>query len=519
MTTPFRLAVLATVSCLCLAFGQGEGMKTRIGLLDLDTWGGGETFESEALDVLMSHLAEVGAYEIFTQDAMEASYAKLEQRFPQHCREPRCACAIGSSLQMDRMLYGTLDKNEKRVAVRLTLVDVMSRQIIEKVELEGEPGVGLSDVLRVAVQKLHGLVDEDVDTRTHTYFGRQVDNRKQLLVSAPACIGAGLVFGLASGSLLKKDENGTVLESDQFSYSSFDGDMDDALGIASGADLIPLFGRPAAMANAYVAVSDDAYGVLYNPAGLGWVANAEATLGYQYRFGLNVFGAAFVNKATREIGFGQGFLHCSDREKLYYENYFYSSFAYKFNEWIPFLRPIGVGVTLKILNESTGEGTSESSSTGSSFGMGLDLGAQLELSENIRGGILFKNVPRLMRTYNSLTDYSYSEIMPPTFYWGGSFQAGYLTFLVCEVQTPLNEDQVWRFAGGIERILFRVFRIRAGIQKEADFDTPWKFTGGFGLNVNTESLFGRYVILDGSYEYNTLSVFAHPVNISLRFGF
>lgn len=513
-------SVCIVLSCLYAVLAQHEGIQTRIGILNLDVWGGDEAAGSEAVDMLVGHLTEVGAYDVFTQGQMESAFEKLGERMPKYCREPRCACAIGSALQMDRMLYGSLDKNEKTYGVRLTLVDVVSRQIIEHAELEGDPGAGLVDVLKVAVMQLHGQLDEGVDTRTHKYFGRQVDNKKQLYISAPACVAAGLAFGLASGSLLKKDENNAVAGIDyRVDYGAMEGDMDELLGVSSGADLVPMFGRPAAMANAYVAASDDAYGVFWNPAGLAWVANAEAALGYQYRFGLDNFAASFVNKATREIGFGQGFMHNSDRDKLFYEDFFISSLAYKFNRWIPFMRPIGVGANLKVISKRTGDAGTASSVTGSAFGFGLDLGAQLELSENIRGGILFKNVPTVINWYNSLTDTSYFEPVPATFYWGGTFQAGYMTFLACEVQTPLNSDQVWRFAGGAERIIFRVFRIRAGIQKEVAFDTPWKFTGGFGLNVNTESLFGRYLVVDGSYEFNTLTVFAHPVNISLRFGF
>jgi len=525
--------VLSAFVCTAVVHGQeqeggraegqkvaSQGIKTRIGILDFDVVSDDANLKTQAVDVIIGHLADIGAYEISTNESLVAGYEQIRQRFPQKCREPRCACEIGSTLQLDRLIYGSIEQSEKMYAVRLTMVDVMSRQIIEKTELEGDPGVGLSDVLKAAVQKLHGQLDENADTLTHRYFGPRVDNRKQLAVAAPLCVGGGLVFGLAGGSLGKKDENSAVANVDYIKeYGAMESDMDDMMGVGAGAHLIPMFGRPGALANAYVAASDDAYGVFFNPAGLGWLAGGEAALGYQYRFGLDNVAASFVNKATREIGFGEGFLYNSDRDNLFYEAYFYSSIAYKLNEWIPFMRPIGFGATVKVISKGTGEAQSVSSVTGSAFGLGLDLGAQLELSENIRGGILFRDLPAVLRWYNSLSDTSYMEPVPAAFYWGGTFQAGYQTFMICEVQTPLNEDQVWRFAGGIERIIFRVFRIRAGIQKEADFDTPWKFTGGFGLRVNTERMLGKYLILDGSYEYNTLTTFAHPVNISFRFGF
>jgi len=94
---------------------------------------------------------------------------------------------------------------------------------------------------------------------------------KQLLISAGSCIGAGVIWALVNGQTVNGD--GSV-EAD---YSG----MERAeCGIGTGADLIPLFARPAALGNAYIAASDDAYGVFYNPAGLSWASGAEASFCY-----------------------------------------------------------------------------------------------------------------------------------------------------------------------------------------------------------------------------------------------
>jgi hypothetical protein len=77
---------------------------------------------------------------------------------------------------------------------------------------------------------------------------------------------------------------------------------------------------------------------------------------------------------------------------------------------------------------------------------------------------------------------------------------------------------MWKFAGGIEQEFFQVFLARLGLKKEVSFDTPWLITAGFGTKFNTESIVGKYFILDGAYEYNTLGMF--PVaNVSFRIGF
>jgi hypothetical protein len=101
---------------------------------------------------------------------------------------------------------------------------------------------------------------------------------------------------------------------------------------------------------------------------------------------------------------------------------------------------------------------------------------------------------------------------------GGTYQASYSTFLICQGQIPLYSDQLWAFSGGVEQEIFRVFKVRLGAKKQAYFDTPWQLTCGFGLDVNTESIAGKYIMVDGAYEYNTLDIF--PVaNVSFRIGF
>ena len=152
--------------------------------------------------------------------------------------------------------------------------------------------------------------------------------------------------------------------------------------------------------------------------------------------------------------------------------------------------------------------------------MGLDLGLLWELSDQIRYGLLFRDVPVLNYWKNVMTDRRYMEPQASSLQMGGTFQAGYSTFLIAEGQIPLYKDQPWKMAGGLEHEFFNLFFLRAGLQREimALYETPWKITGGFGLKVNTEQLAGKCLSLDGSYEYNTLHVF-DVINVSMRFGF
>jgi hypothetical protein len=501
------LLMVGLTGCISVAVSAEEKAaedRVRVGILNLEKYNKAEEIADKAQYDLITLFKEVGFYECFDQAAIEKTMESVEKKMPPHCRDPKCVLEVGKTIGMDRMVFGEIEWGNNRCGIKLAMMDVPSRQTIEKVNLQGAAGVPVADVLKASVAKLHGReIDE---TNLEAYFGPTVHNEKQLLISTAACLGVGLLYGIINYGV---EQDVTRLSADY---------QDEPLsGIATTG--VPLFARPAALANAYVAVSDDAYGVMYNPAGMAWVAGPEAVLAYQYRFGLDNIAASYVNKATREIGFGQGLLYQADREHLMTELYFISSVAYKFNNMPGILRPVSLGANVKILSNRV-KSTSDISSGGSSLGVGLDLGLMWELSEVIRYGLLFRDVPVVNYWKNVKTDERYFEPHPATLLMGGAFQAGYSTFLVAEGHIPLYKDQPWRMAGGIEQEFFNLFKLRVGIQREimALYETPWKFTGGFGFTVNSEKLAGKYVSLDGSYEYNTLQVF-DVINVSLRYGF
>jgi Uncharacterised protein family (UPF0164). len=478
--------------------------KIRIGVLKLVVTGADDNFASTINSDMVQIVSDMGFYKVYSQGDLENSYAQIKEKFPAHCMDPRCVIEIGSSLGLDRMIYGSIDKNSATFGVRLFLVDVPSKQTVERVNLEGEPGVGASDLLKVAVTKLHGLQTANT-TKMRDYFGPEVHNEKQFLYSSGICIGLGLIFAAINGGL--QDFN----LSRQFDTLSMSGKVSSTLQV-------PFFGRPAALADQYVAASDDAYGVLYNPAGMAWLPHSDVALGYQYRFNLiNNFVASYVNKATREIGFGECVLYSGDYTHLQDELYFISSYAYKFNQHFLFFRPFSIGASVK-LGSITSPKSDDATASQKTFVAGLDVGLLTEFADNIRFGLVFKDLPTIEKVNNTTTGTKYLEYEPTVLQLGGTYRAGYSTFLICQGQVPLYADQPWKFSGGIEQEIFSFFKARLGVEKQAYFDTPWLFTAGFGLDMKTESMFGKYITLDGAYEYNTLDEF--PVaNMSFRFGF
>ncbi|MBN1308262.1 MAG: hypothetical protein JXA18_10120 [Chitinispirillaceae bacterium] len=501
------LAIVCIASVAAAAKNPEPAAERRIniGILNFEQFDHAAEIASQAQYDLIALVKEIGFYRCYDQAALETGLSKAGKKMPLHCRDPRCVLDIGTTTGMDRMLFGSIEWGNRRCGVRMTLIDVVTRKTVETVTLQGAPGVAPADVLKAAVAKLHGHEGE-INAAMENYYGPAVHNERQFFISSAGCIGAGLLYGAINYGVEQK--TGKV----EAEY------LDEPLsGLATTG--VPLFARPAALANAYVAASDDAYGVLYNPAGMAWVAGPEAVLAYQYRFGLDNFAASYANKATREIGFGQALLYRADRERLMTEMYFVSAFAYKFNRLPSFLRPFSLGANVKVLGNRV-KSTSDISPGGSSLGVGLDVGLLWELSDQIRYGLLFRDVPVLNYWKNVTTGMRYFEAQPSALLMGGTFQAGYSTFLIAEGQFPLYNDQPWKMAGGLEHEFFNLFFLRVGLQREimAPYKTPWKITGGFGLKVNAEQLAGKRFSLDGSYEYNTLHVF-DVINVSMLLGF
>jgi hypothetical protein len=285
--------------------------------------------------------------------------------------------------------------------------------------------------------------------------------------------------------------------------------------------------RAKAMGNCYIALSKDAYGTFYNPAGASWVKGPEASANYQSRFGLlNTISASFVHKATREIGWGHTLIYAGHPESFYQELYFSTLVSYRFSDLGP-LPPFSFGANINVSSaRTTGGSGSEYDQKGTAVGFGLDIGFLIELTQNIDFGFVFNNIPTLTFYNNGSSsekeigsdiyqEYRYRENSPASLGLGGSFKVSYATLLVAEGKVPLYKDQPWRFGGGIEQQIANPVRLRLGASKEvfAEYETPWHLTAGGGVRFPIKK---KYIDIDGSYEFITDMELRHIWDISLK---
>jgi hypothetical protein len=489
--------------------GSGAGQqRVKLGVLTLESATGHDKEAFDMTALMLERLDELGLYDIYRPGDIDDAIAGTRLG-KGSCRDPRCVIGIGKALGVRRMISGTFDITGSRCAVRLVLLNVVSGKPIASVSLEGALGVPAQEVLFAAIDRIHG--DNRELDRVGAYFGPPVNNLSEFLWASVSVMGAGTFYTMVNyGAGGNRGDN---VETVGGAYG-----REKLSGIGAAANQIPVFARPAALANAYTAVSDDAYGVLYNPAGMPWVAGREAVVGYQYRLGLDIMAVSYVDRALRDLGFGQAILLTTDRDGAMTEAYFVTAAGYKFNQDY-LLGPFAIGAAVKIAGNTVNK-LSPDSPYGQSYGMGLDLGFMWELSSNIRYGLLLRDVPTINKWKNRATGVQYTEANPPTLQMGGSYSAGYNAFLTADGQIPLYADQPWVMAGGVEYEFFRMLALRAGLQREIlDDDSEWwKITCGAGFKFDTGAKWGKETALDVSYEYNTLDLF-HVVNVSVRVGF
>jgi hypothetical protein len=508
--TVFNAAALACVFAAVFAFGQDaaprQQKRVKLGVLHLESLTGHDKLASEMTGVILAGLDSMGLYDLYPPDDIDRALAAAGIRKPGNCRDPKCVQNIAMALGLDRILYGTVDMDGARYGVNILMVDVYYGRPIENVSIEGAEGVPARNVIKYALDRIHG---SESRAGVKKYFGPKVDNVKEFIRSSVAVQGTGALYGLINYGA------GAVSGADGVELTNGAYKKEKPSGVSNLSNGIPVFARPAALANAYTAVSDDAYGVLYNPAGMPFAVSREAAFAYRYRFGVDVLAASYVNKATRDLGFGQAFIFSTDRGDMMTELYFVTAAGYKFN----MLGPLSVGASARMIGNTVND-ASPDSPRGESFGGGIDLGLMWELSRTVRYGLNMRDVLSVNRWKNRTTGYRYSEWMPATMHMGVSCVAGQIMLLTVDGQIPLHDDQRWAMAGGLEYEFPGGFALRIGAQREitrywADW---WKITGGGGLMFDIEPMWGKYLNLDLAYEYNTLEMFP-VINVSMRIGF
>ncbi len=501
----FLNSILVCIITFSAAFAQDK-TKIKIGVLKLETAGMSVKSSLALSTSLCNALLSTDLYNVYNHTKIQARLTQIKQELSLECFSPECTIELGERLGLDKMIFGCIDKDIKHHEIILTIVDIKSKRVEKSINIKKSvASITTDSLLRLTVMRMHNM--DTLKTKSVS-ADPEIHNVKRLFYTSGLCMGLGLLSAAVGGGLFDLELS---QQFDTFSLSN----------ISSSILQLPFFARPAALGDGYIAGSNDAYGVLYNPAGTAWAKGPEVALGYQYGYSmLNNFSIAYVDKATEKVGFGQCLLYSADVDNLQRDIYFISAFSYKFTHLFPLPWPASIGVSVKLGTTNSPERENATASQ-KTFCGGLDFGLLMPIHDNISFAAVLNDAPGLRKVNNTTTDISYLEYDPMRLHVGGTLQTGYTgynTFLIYQGQIPLHDDQHWLISGGIEQELFRVIKLRLGLKKTAYSNSPWLITGGFSLNVNTKSIAAKYFILDGSYQYSTLGVFP-SLNISFRVGF
>jgi hypothetical protein len=491
-------------------FVQNEKF-TRIGIMNPYTNNEDTLMSQDAARCIRDALHEIGRYDVYIQSRMEDAYRVVGNHFPEYCHEPRCIASLGNSLQLERMIFGEVGFNDNCYFVELKVVDAVSKKVVNQCSFEGKDGAALSDVIKTAIFRIHEIDTLSSPAELDRYFGEKVNNVKPALISTSAYMGLGLLI-----ALLGNDH--------QNAWARIDEKLS---GIDPSMRTVAQSARAKSMGNCYVALAKDAYGAFYNPAGASWIEGPEASVNYQGRYGLlNTISASFLNKATREVGFGHTLIYSGHPESYYMELYFSTLASYRFLD-VGKLPPFSIGANINVSSaRTTGGSGSEYDQKGTAVGFGLDVGFLIELTDKIDFGFVFNNIPTFTFYNNASSsekeigseiynEYRYKENSPASVRLGGAFEVSYATLLVAEGEIPLYRDQNWRFAGGIEQQITNIIRIRGGASKNVFtiYEMPWHLTFGGGVQFPIKH---KKVDIDVSYELLTDLELRHIWDISFK---
>ena len=255
--------------------------------------------------------------------------------------------------------------------------------------------------------------------------------------------------------------------------------------------------RPLSMGGAFVAVSDDANTITWNPAGLPILRRTEFTSTYTdlYTMGISQSYLGFVRPFSDRIALGLDWssIGFDDGELNYSENKLNFAIGIQPHKLLSF------GFTLKYLMRDM---LLDETSYGKSSGVGIDAGLLIQPLKNLKLGIGIYDISGTSVSYNK--DKTTETILAQAFRLGISYM-------------PINgltlaADFGDRFHFGAEYILASRLSFRAGLQQDLSGDEKIMVPSA-GLSLKFKSAVAEY-----GYESHPYLNPTHRFSLALQFS-
>lgn len=288
--------------------------------------------------------------------------------------------------------------------------------------------------------------------------------------------------------------------------------------------------RPVAMGSAYVGLSDDVHSVLWNPAGLSSLPDAEVAFSSVQQLGL--VGYQHMAAATPLQGGGQGMgvalIASGDaalRELTLHTAYARTFGALALGLGVKYRRASFGGNDLReedytVFDSDEIAAARAAQVQGTGQGFGLDLGLLYRPNPKAQVGVMLRDVVAPLNWDSRSNDPdrpargAYREGVPMELAVGTVYRVGANLAVTADYLPSLQGGVSNRVRAGVEAAFLELFALRLGMQQQVNGLQDEQYALGFGLN--TPPFQGLQVRASYTYLVQDLANSQH-LSIALRF--
>ncbi|MCS7227550.1 MAG: PorV/PorQ family protein [Endomicrobia bacterium] len=262
--------------------------------------------------------------------------------------------------------------------------------------------------------------------------------------------------------------------------------------------------RPAGLGFTYVAISDDVYGLCWNPAGV--IQVKEKQLGIEYCKGILDITAGFLGFIYPHKNYSVGLL-C---HYIFYPATEHTKGVFNFASGLNYSRKISnqmyIGTNIKYGKDIISDKTAHTYI--------LDFGSLLAINNNTRLGVSVINFGPDVKYEGGQEYYK----LPITYKFGLSHNLFGKILLSTEISNIYLGKEIYKYAGGIEYNSGEIgsdlirWSFRTGFSSQIGESENYTISGGIGIRK-------KYLSVDLTVCYSyPVSKFSHIVSLTMNFG-
>jgi len=289
--------------------------------------------------------------------------------------------------------------------------------------------------------------------------------------------------------------------------------------------------RAVSMGGAYTGLSNDAYAVLWNPAGMTAATTKEVAFSYTDHLGgmlqyQHLAAVIPIGVPSQSVGIAA----ISSGDDALRELTIQAAYARRFSI-------VSVGAAVKYRMASFGDNVLSASDyvvfseeeiaeglanqvSGSASGFGLDVGVMIHASEQATFGIKLRDAvaPLNWDSQSANPDKqsrgSYNEALPMELAIGASYKALANTIVSLDYAPAIEDDAVDKIRGGLEMTFLDMVSLRGGMQHWVNAETTSRYSLGLGLHVPVGDSF--VILANYSYLFETIEDAQH-ISLAVQF--